>query len=119
MLAQVDDSTRPWNHNIHYGRIVMGALPRQCRSALDLGCGEGWLTGALGRAVPVVVGLDRDEPSVVKARSNHPRACRCRERHPWPATSTLTAGLSTGSKTGTRRSPPWPGIGAADRVEVV
>jgi hypothetical protein len=29
-----------WNHNIHYHRLVLAAVPPGSRTALDVGCGE-------------------------------------------------------------------------------
>ncbi|WP_232667913.1 class I SAM-dependent methyltransferase [Pseudonocardia sp. TRM90224] len=59
-----------WNHNIHYHRVVLGALPTGCARALDVGCGEGMLARQLRRAgVPEVVGIDPDEPSIALAEA--------------------------------------------------
>ena len=62
----------PWNHNIHYGRVVLDAVPAGCERALDVGCGEGWLARELRRSVPHVTGIDRDEPSIELARRHDP-----------------------------------------------
>ncbi|CAM5436502.1 hypothetical protein [Streptomyces canus] len=29
-----------WNHNVHYHRLVLDAVPDDCREALDVGCGD-------------------------------------------------------------------------------
>jgi hypothetical protein len=35
--------TSQWNHNIHYSRLILGSIPPNARSALDVGRGEGGL----------------------------------------------------------------------------
>ncbi len=60
-----------WNHNIHYHRVVLDAVPPGCTSALDVGCGEGVLARDLSRVVPHVTGLDRDAATLELAR-RHP-----------------------------------------------
>jgi SAM-dependent methyltransferase len=63
----------PWNHNRHYHRVILAAVPPGCERALDVGCGTGELTRRLRRVVPRVAGIDRDERSIELARS-HPGA---------------------------------------------
>lgn len=58
-----------WNHNIHYHRLIVEAIPRNARSALDVGCGEGSLCRALRERVPQVVGIDTDGSSIALARA--------------------------------------------------
>ncbi|HET9658375.1 MAG TPA: class I SAM-dependent methyltransferase [Kineosporiaceae bacterium] len=58
-----------WNHNIHCHRLIVNAVPRTARSALDVGCGEGTLCRALRERVPHVVGLDADPGSIELARA--------------------------------------------------
>lgn len=58
-----------WNHNIHYHRVILEAVPPGCERALDVGCGTGRLTRELRRVVPHVTGVDRDEQSITIARS--------------------------------------------------
>ena len=53
--------------------MILEAIPPGCRRALDVGCGDGTLTRDLRARVPQVVGIDRDEPSIVCARA-HPAA---------------------------------------------
>lgn len=36
-----------WNHNTHYHRLVLDAMPDPCEAALDVGCGEGLLARRL------------------------------------------------------------------------
>lgn len=63
---------RRWNHNIHYHPLILSALPEGCRSALDVGCGEGVLTRQLRARVRQVVGIDRDERSIRLAEQSTP-----------------------------------------------
>jgi SAM-dependent methyltransferase len=60
-----------WNHNIHYYPLLLGAAPRPCARALDVGCGEGLLTAALRRRADHVTGIDVDAASVERARHDH------------------------------------------------
>jgi SAM-dependent methyltransferase len=57
-----------WNHNIHYYPLLLDAAPAGAERALDVGCGEGLLAGALRRRVAHVVGIDVDAASVAVAR---------------------------------------------------
>jgi 2-polyprenyl-3-methyl-5-hydroxy-6-metoxy-1,4-benzoquinol methylase len=58
----------PWNHNIHYYPLILGALEHGGVRALDVGCGDGILTQQLHRCFPRVVGIDRDAGVVERAR---------------------------------------------------
>lgn len=58
-----------WNHNIHYHRMLLRAVPPQATHALDVGCGEGMLARALRAVVPHVAAIDLDVPSIQLARS--------------------------------------------------
>jgi SAM-dependent methyltransferase len=58
-----------WNHNVHYHPLVLAAVPPGCRTALDVGCGEGMLTRELRAVVPSVTGIDPDGPSIELART--------------------------------------------------
>lgn len=58
----------PWNHNIHYESVLLGAVPPGASRGLDIGCGEGHLTRRLARRVAHVVGIDLDPPSIERAR---------------------------------------------------
>jgi 2-polyprenyl-3-methyl-5-hydroxy-6-metoxy-1,4-benzoquinol methylase len=59
-----------WNLNIHYQRAVLEALPAGARTALDVGCGDGLLTFDLADRGLEVTGLDVDEASIHRARSD-------------------------------------------------
>jgi SAM-dependent methyltransferase len=61
-------SSERWNHNTHYHRMVLDAVPPGATSALDIGCGEGTLARELRARVPNVTGIDLDEPSIALAR---------------------------------------------------
>ncbi|TDL45861.1 class I SAM-dependent methyltransferase [Microbacterium oleivorans] len=61
-----------WNHNIHLHRVVIGAIPPQARSALDVGAGDGMLSAELRRALPDVVGIDVDGGVLARAAADHP-----------------------------------------------
>jgi SAM-dependent methyltransferase len=65
----VTEPPEPWNHNNHYHRVVFDAIPANCDSALDVGCGTGRLTRELRRVIPHVTGIDRDQQSIAVARS--------------------------------------------------
>lgn len=57
-----------WNHNIHYHRLILEAVPPWARSALDVGCGNGLLSLDLLNSVPDVTGIDLDEQVLDEAR---------------------------------------------------
>ncbi|MGH9044991.1 MAG: class I SAM-dependent methyltransferase [Acidimicrobiales bacterium] len=58
-----------WNHNIHYGRQLLGLIPDGAQDALDVGCGEGWLVREMRQRVGHVVGIDTDAFSILAARA--------------------------------------------------
>ena len=59
-----------WNLNIHYHRVVLGALPPGASNALDVGCGNGLLSFDLAARQLDVIGIDPDGASVERARSD-------------------------------------------------
>jgi ubiquinone/menaquinone biosynthesis C-methylase UbiE len=65
---------RRWNHNIHYHRLLLDAVPERCLSALDVGCGEGILARELRRSVARVSAIDVDAGSIEIARRCDPTA---------------------------------------------
>jgi SAM-dependent methyltransferase len=67
-----DDEAAPrWNHNIHYHRIVLEAVPESARTALDIGTGNGLLAADLRERVPHVTAIDADESVLADARADH------------------------------------------------
>jgi 2-polyprenyl-3-methyl-5-hydroxy-6-metoxy-1,4-benzoquinol methylase len=73
-------NARPWTDAVRERRIesrrlvtddaiVAAALSRQPRSAIDLGCGEGWLARALARHGVAVLGVDAVPELVHAARA--------------------------------------------------
>jgi 2-polyprenyl-3-methyl-5-hydroxy-6-metoxy-1,4-benzoquinol methylase len=61
-----------WNHNVHYHRVVLAAVPDGCRSALDVGCGDGLLARKLASQAGSVTGVDRSPDMIRLARQNVP-----------------------------------------------
>ncbi|MES2099782.1 MAG: class I SAM-dependent methyltransferase [Pseudomonadota bacterium] len=69
----------PWLHHgpraihTHITRPVVQQLAKaEAHRVLDLGCGNGWFTGALDSCGFEVTGVDHDEASVRFAREQHP-----------------------------------------------
>jgi SAM-dependent methyltransferase len=60
-------SDRIWNHNVHYQRVLLRAVPHRFRRALDLGCGQGFLLPDLAARADQVVGIDQHAPSLQEA----------------------------------------------------
>ncbi|MCF8587775.1 class I SAM-dependent methyltransferase [Gordonia liuliyuniae] len=57
-----------WNHNIHYHRVVLDAVPDDARSALDVGTGNGLLAADLRTRIGDVTAIDVDEHVLGSAR---------------------------------------------------
>jgi len=57
-----------WNHNVHYQRVILEAVPQRCGAAVDIGCGDGLLACRLAARCAVVTGIDRDEKMIAAAR---------------------------------------------------
>jgi SAM-dependent methyltransferase len=64
----VSPEPAPWNHNIHYHPLILGAVPGGCQRGFDVGCGEGMLARELRQVVPHVVAIDCDRPVIERAR---------------------------------------------------
>jgi 2-polyprenyl-3-methyl-5-hydroxy-6-metoxy-1,4-benzoquinol methylase len=58
-----------WNHNVHDHPLILDAIPRGARRALDVGCGAGGLARELRRRIPSVTGIDPDPESIRLARA--------------------------------------------------
>ena len=80
-----------WNHNIHYQPVILNAVPPGCRTALDVGCGDGMLAGRLAERCAKVTGIDRNPPMIARARAQHPSDITFIEAdfltHPFPKES--------------------------------
>jgi SAM-dependent methyltransferase len=57
-----------WNHNVHYQRVILDAVPDGCGAAIDVGCGDGMLARRLAARCGAVTGIDRDERMIAVAR---------------------------------------------------
>jgi SAM-dependent methyltransferase len=57
-----------WNHNVHYQRVILDAVPDGCGAAIDVGCGDGMLACKLAARCAEVTGIDRDERMIAVAR---------------------------------------------------
>ncbi|QEO10465.1 class I SAM-dependent methyltransferase [Protaetiibacter larvae] len=60
-----------WNHNLHYHRVVLQAIPRDARSALDVGTGNGMLAAGLRGTLADVTGIDVDADVLDSAAAEH------------------------------------------------
>ncbi|WP_406219738.1 class I SAM-dependent methyltransferase [Streptomyces canus] len=58
-----------WNHNVHYHRLVLDAVPDGRREALDVGCGDGLLARKLSEKAAFVTGVDRSPEMIRQARA--------------------------------------------------
>jgi SAM-dependent methyltransferase len=68
IMEVVSASPPRWNHNLHYHRVILAAVPDGARRSLDVGCGVGMLARDLRRVVPQVTAIDRDGASIETAR---------------------------------------------------
>ena len=57
-----------WNHNVHYQRVIVAAVPAGCGAAVDVGCGDGMLARKLAGRCASVTGIDADERMIEVAR---------------------------------------------------
>lgn len=67
MTAHVADDERH-NHTIDYFRELLPLIPASARTALDVGCGEGFAARALAARGLAVTAIDVDAPSLALAR---------------------------------------------------
>jgi SAM-dependent methyltransferase len=58
----------PWNHNVHYHRLLVERMPVPCNEALDVGCGDGVLTVKLAERARHVTAIDRSRDMITKAK---------------------------------------------------
>jgi ubiquinone/menaquinone biosynthesis C-methylase UbiE len=59
---------RQWNHNVHYQPVILRAVPTNCGSALEVGCGDGMLACRLAERCAEVTAIDRDARMIALAR---------------------------------------------------
>ena len=64
----------PWNINIHYDGKLDASVSPDAVSALEVGCGDGFLAARLSERIPDVVAVDADAPVLERARQRFPRA---------------------------------------------
>lgn len=57
-----------WNHNVAHHRMLLRAMPDPCRTALDVGCGDGLLAVKLAARAREVVGIDPSAEMIAQAR---------------------------------------------------
>jgi len=65
-----------WNHNTHYHRVLLDALPSQASDVLDVGCGDGALARDLAARGLSVTALDLDGPALERARAQGGKGIR-------------------------------------------
>jgi SAM-dependent methyltransferase len=59
-----------YNHNEHYAGLLLRQVPSPCRSALDVGCGDGGFARRLSNQFSdAVMGIDKDRAMIECARS--------------------------------------------------
>lgn len=57
-----------WNHNVHYQRVILNAVPPGCGAAIEVGCGDGMFACMLAARCAAVTGIDKDAPMIALAR---------------------------------------------------
>ena len=62
-------ATEYWNSNVAHHPMVLAAMPPGCRTALDVGCGDGLLAGKLAERAGRVVGVDLSPEMIAQARA--------------------------------------------------
>jgi 2-polyprenyl-3-methyl-5-hydroxy-6-metoxy-1,4-benzoquinol methylase len=70
MRARRSTTEPGWNHNVAYQRVLLRAMPSLCRTALDVGCGDGTLLQSLHQRAATVVGIDASAAMIDRARAN-------------------------------------------------
>lgn len=59
----------PFDHNDHYHRLLLRQVPRDCRTALDVGCGTGRFSRRLARLGIAVDAIDPSKEAIAEARA--------------------------------------------------
>jgi len=67
-MADHKPDNKRWNHSVHYWRELLNEVPEGARTALDVGCGEGFVARTLAARGLEVTGIDTDEESLKRAR---------------------------------------------------
>lgn len=62
-----------WNHNEHYHSFLFRYVPRNCREALEIGCGTGDFSHYLARCSDHVLALDLSPQMIRIARERSPQ----------------------------------------------
>lgn len=75
------NARHPWSYKDHFHSWILANLPGRCRTALDVGCGQGDLLAALAPHVDRVFGNDID----AEMRKEAARRCAGRWRTREPA----------------------------------
>jgi SAM-dependent methyltransferase len=57
-----------WDHNRHYHSLLLESIPRNCTTALDVGCGAGEFAAKVAERCDHVIALDRDTQILGVAR---------------------------------------------------
>ena len=70
MAEHVADAERR-NHTLDYFRELLPLIPDSARTALDVGCGEGFAARALAARGLTVTAVDLDEPSLEAGREQN------------------------------------------------
>ncbi|WP_284328032.1 class I SAM-dependent methyltransferase [Demequina litorisediminis] len=69
----MSDDDRPdakrFNYNIYYGEAVLAAIPEGARTAVDVGCGEGFMARRLAERGLAVTAIDEHADSIRRARA--------------------------------------------------
>ena len=71
-IGEVSRAAGRWNHNVHYHRIVLDALPPGIGTVLDVGTGDGLLAAELTPRVRSVVGIDLGAEVLARAADEAP-----------------------------------------------
>ncbi|MES9511022.1 class I SAM-dependent methyltransferase [Streptomyces sp. NPDC000609] len=59
----------PFDHNDHYHRLLLRQVPRNCATALDVGCGTGQFARRLAHLGIEVDAIDPSEEAIAEARA--------------------------------------------------
>ncbi|AFA76160.1 putative methyltransferase (plasmid) [Gordonia polyisoprenivorans VH2] len=97
-MSRTDPARRRWNHNIHYHQVILGAIPADARSALDVGTGDGLLAVDLSERLDDVSAIDADAAVLNRARGEAEGVewmCGDVMTHPFGRTFDVIASVAT------------------------